>query len=110
MGENQKIQLICLATKKLIEIPVDAPLLKQSEVLRDMNFRHGDRIILDVDSRILQGTMTFCEMDQVDPMSEIDKPIRSVDMVQVVGERYGNFVNRFTQETLFEFILFSNQL
>jgi len=62
-----------------------------------------------VKSPILAKVIEFCRHYKEDPMTEIQKPLKSSDMQTVVQQWYAEYVN-IEQETLFELILASNYM
>ena len=63
----------------------------------------------NVKSQILTKVIEFCTHYQSEPMNEIEKPLKSANMHDVVQEWYASFVN-VEQEVLFEMILAANYM
>mmetsp|Transcript_14118 Transcript_14118/g.47648 ORF Transcript_14118/g.47648 Transcript_14118/m.47648 type:complete len:186 (-) Transcript_14118:163-720(-) len=63
----------------------------------------------NVKSPILAKVITFCQRYKEEPMSEIEKPLKSSNMSEVVQEWYATFVS-VEQEVLFELILAANYM
>uniref|UniRef100_A0A7S2BM50 S-phase kinase-associated protein 1 n=1 Tax=Florenciella parvula TaxID=236787 RepID=A0A7S2BM50_9STRA len=63
----------------------------------------------NVKSQILGKVMEFCKHYCEEPMNEIEKPLKSSNMHEVVQEWYANYVE-VEQETLFELILAANYM
>lgn len=63
----------------------------------------------NVKSAILAKVIEFMQHFKVEPMTEIEKPLKSANMTEVVQEWYSTFVN-VEQETLFELILAANYM
>jgi S-phase kinase-associated protein 1 len=61
----------------------------------------------NVKTAVLKKVIEFCEHHVTEPMSEIEKPLKSENMAEVVQPFYANFVN-VEQETLFDLILAAN--
>jgi S-phase kinase-associated protein 1 len=61
----------------------------------------------NVKTAILKKVIEFCEHYVTEPMSEIEKPLKSDNMAEVVQKFYADFVN-VEQETLFDLILAAN--
>ena len=62
-----------------------------------------------VKKAILEKILEFCEYIHKNSPPEIDKPLRSSELRDVVNEWYANFVN-LEQEVLFELIMAANFL
>jgi S-phase kinase-associated protein 1 len=63
--------------------------------------------IVNVKTAILKKVIEFCEHYVTEPMSDIEKPLKSDNMTEVVQSFYANFIN-VDQETLFDLILAAN--
>ena len=63
----------------------------------------------NVKSQVLQKVIEFCEHHLTDPMSEIEKPLKSQVMADVVQTWYADFVD-LEQVLLFELILAANYM
>ncbi|KAJ1432025.1 Skp1 family, dimerization domain-containing protein [Ochromonadaceae sp. CCMP2298] len=63
----------------------------------------------NVKSAILAKVIEFAQHYKNEPMSEIEKPLKSSNMAEVVQEWYSNFVG-VEQEILFELILAANYM
>jgi len=63
----------------------------------------------NVKAVILAKVIEFMQHSKVEPMTEIEKPLKSANMTEVVQEWYSTFVN-VEQETLFELILAANYM
>lgn len=61
----------------------------------------------NIKTSILAKVIEFLTHYKVEPMTEIEKPLKSSNMNEVVQEWYADFVN-VDQETLFELILAAN--
>ena len=62
-----------------------------------------------VKSHVLAKVIEFCRRYAEEPMSEIEKPLKSANMHEVVQEWYANYVD-VDQELLFELILAANYM
>lgn len=60
-------------------------------------------------SHVLAKVIEFCRHYAEEPMSEIEKPLKSANMHEVVQEWYANYVD-VDQELLFELILAANYM
>lgn len=63
----------------------------------------------NVKSQVLQKVIEFCEHHLSDPMTEIEKPLKSQVMADVVQKWYADFVD-LEQVLLFELILAANYM
>ncbi|GKY92863.1 hypothetical protein MPSEU_000255500 [Mayamaea pseudoterrestris] len=63
----------------------------------------------NVKSQVLQKVIEFCEHHLSDPMNEIEKPLKSKSMADVVQKWYADFVD-LEQVLLFELILAANYM
>lgn len=63
----------------------------------------------NVKSEILRKVIEFCEHYRTEPMSEIEKPLKSANMTDVVQTWYSDFVE-LEQVVLFELILAANYM
>jgi S-phase kinase-associated protein 1 len=63
----------------------------------------------NVKSAVLTKVIEFCRHYSEDPMNEIEKPLKSANMQEVVQEWFANFV-KIEQELLFELILAANYM
>lgn len=64
----------------------------------------------NVRSQILAKVIEFCSHHLVEPMAEIEKPLRSANMSEVVNEWYANFAKNTEQQHLFDLVLAANYL
>jgi len=65
--------------------------------------------LINVKSPILSKVIEFCKHHLEEPMNEIEKPLKSANMSEVVQDWYANYVD-VEQETLFELILAANYM
>lgn len=63
----------------------------------------------NVKAQVLAKVIEFCTHHKDDPMSEIEKPLKSADMKEVVQKWYADFIN-VEQVLLFELILAANYM
>jgi len=63
----------------------------------------------NVKSQVLQKVIQFCEHHLQEPMTEIEKPLKSQNMADVVQKWYADFVD-LEQVLLFELILAANYM
>eukprot|EP01040_Poterioochromonas_malhamensis_P005252 gene5252-5632_t len=95
------------------DVPLDVA--KMSELAKSMiddeqDENEAQEIPLpNVKSSILAKVIEFCQQHKANPMEEIEKPLKSSNMHEVVDEWYANFVS-VEQEVLFELILAANYM
>jgi S-phase kinase-associated protein 1 len=63
----------------------------------------------NVKSQVLKKVIEFCEHHLTEPMTEIEKPLKSQNMKEVVQQWYADFVD-VEQVLLFELILAANYM
>ena len=63
----------------------------------------------NVKASVLKKVIDFCEHHKAEPMTEIEKPLKSAVMSEVVQKWYADFVN-VEQVLLFELILAANYM
>mmetsp|Transcript_15364 Transcript_15364/g.26681 ORF Transcript_15364/g.26681 Transcript_15364/m.26681 type:complete len:174 (-) Transcript_15364:437-958(-) len=112
------------ATVKLISKEGDAfevPLAvaTMSELVKSMNDEEDDDDdggnavsevpLPNVKSEVLKKVIEFCEHHLSEPMTEIEKPLKSQNMADVVQKWYADFVD-LEQVLLFELILAANYM
>eukprot|EP01036_Dinobryon_divergens_P032520 gene32520-42130_t len=64
----------------------------------------------NVNSAILSKVIEFLEHYNMEPMNEIEKPLKSANIGDVVQDYYANFIGGLHQEDLFELILAANYM
>jgi S-phase kinase-associated protein 1 len=63
----------------------------------------------NVKSQVLKKVIEFCTHHLEQPMNEIEKPLKSQSMADVVQQWYANFID-LEQQLLFELILAANYM
>lgn len=107
---ERQVHLISQEGEKFI-VPVDVAIM--SELVKTMfdSDQPEDEVqempLPNVKSSILAKVIEFLTHYKGEPMTEIEKPLKSSNMNEVVQEWYADFVN-VEQETLFELILAAN--
>merc|ERR1712146_13047 len=91
--------------KKFAKIPE----LVNTMISEDDDEEQQEIPLPNVKSQSLGNVIEFCKHYSEDPMNEIEKPLKSSNMNEVVQEWYANFVN-VEQEALFELILAANYM
>lgn len=80
-----------------------------SEMLEDSNEDESIPVPL-VDSKIMNHIIRFMKNQAIDPMGEIEKPIKSPNMDELVGEWYSKFINDIEMDMVFKLIEAANYL
>jgi S-phase kinase-associated protein 1 len=96
----------------VFEVPLSV--CKMSELVKSMLPDEGEDMeevsdipLPNVRTEVLQKVIEFCTKYRDDPMDNIEKPLKSSNVSELVGAWYANFVN-VEQEMLFELILAAN--
>jgi S-phase kinase-associated protein 1 len=100
-----------------LNLPITHPIFVVSEYLHGLGLHHGDisrfdlRTVCVVPKRIFEKVLTFVEYhNEHGAMQDIEKPLLSNNMFEVVGEWDATFITSCAQEELFELILAANNL
>jgi S-phase kinase-associated protein 1 len=107
--------MIDLVSQEGDNFQVDVNVAKMSELVKTMIPEDDDESeaqeipLPNVKSQILGKVIEFCKHYVSDPMNEIEKPLKSANMSEVVQEWYANYVD-VEQEVLFELILAANYM
>mmetsp|Transcript_21791 Transcript_21791/g.31817 ORF Transcript_21791/g.31817 Transcript_21791/m.31817 type:complete len:164 (+) Transcript_21791:92-583(+) len=106
-------ETIKLLSKEGDSFPVPISVAKMSELVNSMMTEDDDETdeipLPNVKASILQKVIEFCTQYKTKPMSEIEKPLKSNVMSEVVQPWYAEFVN-VEQPVLFELILAANYM
>jgi S-phase kinase-associated protein 1 len=72
----------------------------------------GVNVVLKVPFSLstIENALSFAIYHSIDPLREIEKPLRSSDMSDLVQPWYADFLSRLTQEQIFDVILLSNMI
>lgn len=111
-GDSGTVKLI---SKEGDDFMVDVEAAIMSELVKGMiNEDCDDEVVAEiplpnVKAAILGKVIEFCKHYRTEPMAEIEKPLKSADMAEVVSEWYVDFVN-VEHEVLFELILAANYM
>jgi len=115
-GGNEDSQLIVhLVSQEGDSFDVDLRVAKMSELVKAMiddetEEDEAPEIPLpNVKSPVLAKVIEFCKHYQSEPMNDIEKPLKSSNMHEVVQDWYADFVN-VDQQVLFEIILAANYM
>ena len=112
LGEDEGV--LNLVSQEGDKFEVEKKFAKISELVNTMISEDDDEEqqeipLPNVKSQSLGKVIEFCKHYSEDPMNEIEKPLKSANMNEVVQEWYANFVN-VEQEALFELILAANYM
>mmetsp|Transcript_25178 Transcript_25178/g.37099 ORF Transcript_25178/g.37099 Transcript_25178/m.37099 type:complete len:169 (+) Transcript_25178:56-562(+) len=111
-GDNRTVHLV---SQEGEQFDVSLEVAKMSELVKTMfdDEQADDEVqeipLPNVKTAILAKIIEFAEHYKTDPMTEIEKPLKSANMNEIVQEWYANFVN-VDQEVLFELILAANYM
>ena len=96
--------------------PVDIEVARMSELVKGLLDEDGaddddttEIPLPNVKSAVLRKVIEFCTHHKSEPMTEIEKPLKSAVMAEVVQKWYADFVN-VEQVLLFELILAANYM
>lgn len=103
--ENYSITILSKEGEPFIVTKQQAEL---SELLKPFIAEGGDPVpVPDVSSKVIKYIIQFMENYVSDPMKEIEKPLKSTIMKEVVQEWYADFVESADKD-MFELILGAN--
>jgi len=114
-GEEGEGHTVSLVSQEGDSFDVPVQVAKMSELVKTMIDDEQDdddaqEIPLpNVKSSVLAKVIAFCQHHVNNPMAEIEKPLKSATMHEVVGEWDANYVD-IEQELLFELILAANYM
>mmetsp|Transcript_9835 Transcript_9835/g.26840 ORF Transcript_9835/g.26840 Transcript_9835/m.26840 type:complete len:172 (-) Transcript_9835:467-982(-) len=118
MDVEEKTVEVSLISKEGDAFPVKLNVATMSELVKSMidedeeddDDNAAKEIPLpNVKANILQKVIEFCQHHNTEPMTEIEKPLRSSQMADVVQKWYADFVD-IEQVLLFELILAANYM
>jgi len=99
-GESFDVSLAVACMSELVKTMID----------EEQDDEEAQEIPLpNVKSSILAKVIEFTQHYKQEPMTEIEKPLKSANMTEVVQEWYANFAS-LEQEVLFELILAANYM
>ena len=110
--DNRTVHLVSLEGESF-DVPLSVATM--SELVKTMIDEEQDEEeaqeipLPNVKSAILAKVIEFQQQYKKDPMNEIEKPLKSANMAEVVQEWYSNFI-AVEQEVLFELILAANYM
>ena len=108
-------KMVDLVSQEGDNFQVEKKVAMMSELVKTMipededDAEQGEIPLPNVKSQILAKVLEFCKHYNEEPMNEIEKPLKSANMNEVVQEWYANFVD-VEQEVLFELILAANYM
>ena len=112
MAEEKNVRLVSVEGESY-EVSLDVA--KMSELVKNMIDEEQDEEevqeipLPNVKSPILSKVIEFLQHYKTETMTEIEKPLKSANMHEVVQEWYANYVS-VEQDILFELILAANYL
>lgn len=115
VAEEDSNKMLSLVSQEGESFSVPIGVAKMSELVKtmiddDQDEDEAQEIPLpNVKNAILAKVIEFCQHYKQEAMNEIEKPLKSSNMHEVVQEWYAQFVN-VEQETLFELILAANYM
>ncbi|KAL3776866.1 hypothetical protein ACHAWO_000594 [Cyclotella atomus] len=95
--------------------PVEVDVARMSELVKGMLEEDEDEDdtteipLPNVKAQVLKKVIEFCKHHKSEPMTDIEKPLKSANMAEVVQKWYADFVN-VEQVLLFELILAANYM
>jgi len=103
-----------LVSKEGDTYTVQYDVAKMSELVKTMMDDDGEEDVTEiplpnVKATVLSKVIEFCTHHRAEPMTEIEKPLKSAIMSEVVQKWYADFVN-VEQVLLFELILAANYM
>jgi S-phase kinase-associated protein 1 len=99
-GESFDVSIDTAIMSELVKTMID----------EDLDEEEAQEIPLpNVKTTILAKVVEFIQHYKTEPMNDIEKPLKSANMAEVVQEWYSNFVG-VEQEVLFELILAANYM
>ncbi|TFJ86254.1 hypothetical protein NSK_002462 [Nannochloropsis salina CCMP1776] len=108
-------KVVHLVSQEGDQYEVEVSVCKMSELVKTMLPDDDDSSetqeipLPNVKNNVLAKVIEFCKHHKEDPMNDIEKPLKSANMHEVVQDWYANFVN-VDQELLFELILAANYM
>mmetsp|Transcript_22021 Transcript_22021/g.62603 ORF Transcript_22021/g.62603 Transcript_22021/m.62603 type:complete len:171 (-) Transcript_22021:260-772(-) len=117
MDVEESTGSVNLISKEGDSFPVPTAVANMSELVKTMMDEDAEddedsptEIPLpNVKSQVLRKVIEFCEHHLQEPMTEIEKPLKSQNMADVVQKWYADFVD-LEQVLLFELILAANYM
>jgi S-phase kinase-associated protein 1 len=112
-GENTTVKVI---TEEGTEVELSEPIARMSKlissVIDDREEGEEDEAvpIPSVSSATLDKVIEFCTQYLQDPLPEIEKPLKTNKLSDVVPEFYGNYIESLEIEPLYQLILAANYL
>mmetsp|Transcript_116389 Transcript_116389/g.228358 ORF Transcript_116389/g.228358 Transcript_116389/m.228358 type:complete len:173 (-) Transcript_116389:237-755(-) len=113
--QTDDIRTVHLVSQEGESFDVPLSVGKMSELVKtmiddDQGDEEAQEIPLpNVKSPILAKVIEFAQHYRIEPMNEIEKPLKSANMAEVVQDWYSNFI-AVDQEVLFELILAANYM
>jgi len=115
MDVEESNATVNLISKEGDQFPVPRGVANMSELVKSMMDDDEDEDetkeipLPNVKAQVLRKVIEFCEHHLEEPMTEIEKPLKSQNMADVVQQWYATFVD-LEQVLLFELILAANYM
>jgi len=107
---------VVLVSKEGDKFPVPKPVANMSGLAKDTidddddDDEEQEVPLPNVKAEVLRKVIEYCEHYLKEKMTDIEKPLKSNNMSDVVQEWYANFVDSEEHEMLFELILAANYM
>jgi S-phase kinase-associated protein 1 len=105
-------QIVELVSQEQEKFPIDRKIAKMSELVKTMADGDADEKLIplpNVRSSVLGKVVQYMKFHANEPAKEIEKPLKSANMAEVVSQWDADFVD-VDQELLFELILAANYM
>ena len=102
-----------VVTEEGTEVELEMKIAKMSKLIQSvLDDQEDDESvpIPNVKEATLKKVVEFCEKHLEDPLPEIEKPLKTNKLSDVVPEFYGNYIESLSVEDLYELILAANYL
>jgi S-phase kinase-associated protein 1 len=114
-NDDDEGKMVDLVSQEGDNFQVKKKVARMSELVKTMTCEDDDEEeqqeipLPNVKSQILAKVMEFCKHYSEESMNDIEKPLKSANMNEVVQEWYANYVD-VEQEVIFELILAANYM
>mmetsp|Transcript_15739 Transcript_15739/g.17771 ORF Transcript_15739/g.17771 Transcript_15739/m.17771 type:complete len:168 (-) Transcript_15739:352-855(-) len=111
--ESLASRIYNLVSQEKEKFPVSKEVAEMSNLVKEMTEDEEDEDsdipLPNVSSRVLKKVIEFCQHHEKEKMPEIEKPLKSSNMAEVVSDWDAKFVE-VEQELLFQLILAANYM